>query len=46
MRTVLIKINDFRGPNPSKIDPNSGKNWKKYIEIAVKRSTTNKADQK
>ena len=41
-----MKINDFLGPKPSKIDPKGVKKQKKYNKIAVKTSTSNKDDEK
>ena len=46
MTTLSMKINDFGGPNPPKIVPNSIKNQEKYNKIAVKKSTTNTDEQK
>ena len=41
-----MKINDFWGPKPSKIDPKGVKKQRKYNKIAVKTSTSNKDDEK
>ena len=41
-----MKINDFWGPKPSKIDLKEVKKQEKFNKIAVKTSTSNKDDQK
>ena len=41
-----MKINDFWGPKPSKIDPKGVKKTPKHNKIAVKTSTSNKDDEK
>ena len=41
-----MKINDFGGPKPSKIEPKEVKKQEEFNKIAVKTSTSNKDDQK
>ena len=41
-----MKINDFWGPKPSKIDPKGVKKQKMYNKMAVKTSTSKKDEEK